>query len=233
MKQDNSVTITSQDVKDFKGTHCDENPIIRDLIKKEFLPYFEGVIVDVGGGTGDILSEVVPEKNVIHLDVLDFSDVEIPRAHTRLTGNFFDASLMQNIGAIDLLFMSHVHQFIDGDIEKLQKTIEKINASNIILVEDMNNDFLGDVMRFSLEHIKNANPEVVIEGFPRGYIKIKSVPFIATLTSPTFLELTKQCLYLMDTEHSEEHVEKMNNFLKTHLSAPTFTINQEINLYQK
>lgn len=233
MKKDNSITISSQDVKDFKGTYCDENPIIRDLLKREFLSFFEGTVLDVGGGTGDILSEVAPEKNVTHLDVLDFSDVAIPITHTRLTGDFFDTNLIHAIGKIDSLFMSHVHQFIDGDIEKLQNAIEGIGAKSIVLVEDMNDDFLGDVMRFSLEHIANANPEVHIKGFPRNYTKTKSVPFMATLTIPTFIELAKQCLYLMDATHSKENMQKMTNFLETKLSAPTFTISQEINLYQK
>jgi trans-aconitate methyltransferase len=233
MKKDNSITISSQDVKDFKGTYCDENPIIRDLLKKEFAQFFEGTILDVGGGTGDILSEVVPTKHVVHLDVLDFSDIAIPAAHTRLTGDFFDTALLQPVGAIDVLFMSHVHQFIDGDIEKLQSRIVELSPKHIILVEDMNDDFLGDVMRFSLEHIANANPEVQIPGFPRGYTKTKSVPFTATLTSPTFTELAKQCLYLMDAIHSDDNMQKMTTFLQTKLSTPTFTINQEINLYQK
>lgn len=233
MKKDNSVTISSGDVKDFKGTYCDENPLIRDILQKAFLPYFEGTILDVGGGTGDILSEVAPEKKVIHLDVLDFSDVQVPAAHTRIKGDFFNADLIKSMGTIDLLFMSHVQQFIDGDREKLEYAIENIHSKNIILVEDMNDDFLGQVMRFSLDHIANANPEVKIEGFPRGYKKTKTVPFTATLTSPTFYELAKQCLYLMDVVHSEENMKKMIDFLETRLPSPMFTINQEINLYQK
>lgn len=233
MKKDNSVTIESQDVKDFKGTYCDENPIIRELLRKEFLPYFTGSIMDVGGGTGDILSELLPTQQVIHLDILDFTDVPVPPTHSRITGDFLDLGLIEKTGPIDLLFMSHVHQFIDSDATMLNAAVEKINAQTIIMVEDLNNDFLGEVMRFSLENIPNANPEVKIEGFPVGYKKVKSIPFTATVSSSTFEELTKQCLYLMDVVHSEENKEKMNLFLKKHLPKPAFTINQEINVYQK
>lgn len=88
-------------------------------------------------------------------------------------------------------------------------------------------------MRFSLANFSNANPEVKIDDFPYGYKKVKSVPFTATLTSPTFLELTKQCLYLMDLTHSEENLSRMSKFLQAHLPEPKFTINQEINVYEK
>jgi hypothetical protein len=232
MNKDN-ITISSDDVKDFKVTYCDENPIIIDLLKKDFLGYFNEPVLDVGGGTGDILSVVIPEKKVIHLDVLDFSDVPVSEAHTRITGDFFDSKLIDGLKPIKTMFMSHVHQFIDADLQKLKDGIDYVDAKRIILVEDMNDDFLGEVMRFSLEHLPNANPEVKIEGFPFGYAKVKSVPFTATLTSPTFLELTKQCLYLMDTAHSEQNIKLISDFLQANLKTPTFTINQEINVYEK
>ncbi|MEN9582947.1 MAG: hypothetical protein RL641_901 [Candidatus Parcubacteria bacterium] len=228
-----TIAISSDDVKDFKETYCDENPIIIDLLKKEFLEYFDEPILDVGGGTADILSAVIPEKKVVHLDVLDFSDVPVPEAHARITGDFFDTKLIDELKRIETMFMSHVHQFIDADLEKLKDSIERVNAKRIILIEDMNDDFLGEVMRFSLGHLPSANPEVKIEGFPFGYTKVKSVPFTATLTSPTFLGLTKQCLYLMDTAHSEQNIKLMSDFLQAKLNTPTFTINQEINVYEK
>ncbi|MBP6879912.1 MAG: hypothetical protein KBF62_02295 [Candidatus Pacebacteria bacterium] len=231
MINNKNITISANDVKDFKVTYCDENAIIKDLLKKEFLSYFEEPIMDVGGGTADILSEVIPDKKVVHLDVLDFSDVKIPLAHKRITGDFFDTQLMKSLMPINTLFMSHVQQFIDGDLDRLRSAIAEIGAKRIILIEDVNNDFLGDVMRFSLANFSNANPEIKIDGFPYGYKKVKSISFTATLISPTFLELTKQCLYLMDLTHSEENLSRMFEFLQKNLSKPKFTINQEINVY--
>lgn len=229
----NNITISTDDVKDFKVTYCDENSIIKDILKKEFLSYFDEPILDVGGGTADILSDVIPEKKVIHLDILDFSDVAIPEAHTRITGDFFDTSLIDRLKPISMMFMSHVHQFIDADLNKLRNAIEYANVKRIILVEDANDDFLGEVMRFSLYNFENANPEVKIEGFPFGYQKVKSTVFTATLGSPTFIELAKQCLYLMDVVHSEQNIKLMSDFLREKLIIPKFTINQEINVYEK
>lgn len=232
-KNNSNITISAADVTSFKGTYCDENPIIRDILKKDFLEFLQEPILDVGGGTADILSEVIPNKNVVHLDVLDFSNTPVPEKHTRITGDFFDYKIIDSLIPVDTLFMSHVQQFIDSDLVKLKSMLEYINANRIILVEDMNNDFLGKVMKFSLENFKDPNPEVQIDGFPYGYKKTKSTAFTATLTSPTFLELTKQCLYLMDLAHSEENTAKMNTFLENNLPAPSFTINQEINVYEK
>jgi hypothetical protein len=233
MSNAKGITISSEDVKDFKVAYCDENAIIKDLLKKEFIRFFEGNIVDVGGGTADILTQAIPEMRVTHLDILDFSDVNIPAAHTRITGDFFDWNVMDKLGTIDVLFMSHVQQFIDSDLKRLRETIETIGAKRVILIEDMNNDFLGEVMRFSLKTFPKANPEVKIAEFPYDYRLVKSVPFTATLMSPTFYELTKQCLYLMDLPHTEENISQMDTFLKKHLAEPKFTINQEINVYEK
>ncbi len=233
MINDKNITISANDVKNFKVTYCDENAIIKDLLKKEFLSYFEELIVDVGGGTADILSEVIPDKKVVHLDVLDFSDVKIPTAHIRIKGDFLNIELMKSLMPITTLFMSHVQQFIDGDLNKLRLALAEVKAKRIVLIEDVNDDFLGEIMKFSLSNFPDANPEVKIDSFPYGYKKVKSFPFTAKLTSPTFLELTKQCLYLMDLTHSEENLSRMSEFLQTHLSEPKFTINQEINVYEK
>ena len=230
---ESDITITSNDVKDFKEVFCNENGLIREIVKKDFLDILKGKILDVGGGTGDILSDVVPGEEVIHLDVLDFSQTSIPEKHTRIQGDFLDLDTINKLKPLDVLFMSHVHQFIDGDIEKLNKAIENAQAKNIILVEDMNDDFLGEIMRFSLSNFENANPEVKIGGFPQGYQKTKSVAFTALLKCGDFRTLARQCLYLMDVVVSEENIETMQDFIESKLPEPQFTINQEVNLYQK
>lgn len=230
---ENNISISAEDVKDFKITYCNENALIKDILKKELLPFFEGTVMDVGGGTADILSEVISDKSVIQLDILDFSDIPLPENHSRITGDFLDRSLLEKLPPITTLFMSHVHQFIDSDLDKLRDAINYVNPKRIILVEDANDDMLGEVMRFSLEVFPDANPEVLIEGFPFGYLKVKSISFTATLACPTFFQLSKQCLYLMDLEHSDDNLKQMSQFLEAKLSEPRFTINQEINVYEK
>lgn len=228
-----NIQITPNDVADFKEIYCDENMLIKQILKKDFLDVLIGKILDVGGGTADILSEVIPNEKVIQLDILDFSSTSIPDQHERIRGDFLDTNLVDAFKPLDLLFMSHVQQFIDSDLEKLNHAISNTGVNSIILVEDLNNDFLGEVMQFSVSHFKNANPEVKIENFPLGYTKTRSIPFTASLICKDFYSLAKQCLYLMDLPHSKENTEMMKAFLESKLSEPTFTINQEVNLYQK
>jgi hypothetical protein len=229
---ESDLTISADDVKEFKEVFCDENSLIKEILKKDFLEDLKGNIIDVGGGTGDVLSEVVPDEVVIHLDVLDFSSKVIPEKHTRIQGDFLDNNLMDTLKPIDMLFMSHVQQFIDSDLNKLNGAIKNAQAKNIILVEDMNDDFLGEVMRFSVSNFENANPEIKIDGFPEGYKKTKSTPLTANLECGDFRTLARQCLYLMDVVVSEENIKTMQTFLESKLTEPKFTINQEVNLYQ-
>ena len=231
--ENNKITISSQDVNDFKKVFCDENGLIKEILKKYFLNYFSGRVLDVGGGMADILAEVIPDSEVIHLDVLDFSKNEIPKMHSRVLGDFLDLGMLKSLLPLDVLFMSHVQQFIDSDIDKLKDAIKTANTETIILVEDLNNDFLGEIMRFSLEKIKNSNPEIKIKDFPFGYSKLDSKEFTANLVASNFFDLAKQCLYLMDSEVSEENLIKMQNFLESRLSKPSFTINQEVAVYKK
>jgi hypothetical protein len=143
----NNIKISTDGVKEFKEVFSNENQLIKSLLRENYLDILKGKILDVGGGTADILSEVVPQEDVTHLDILDFSSFPVPVGHTRIWGDFLE---IKNIGYFDVLFMSHVHQFLDDDIEKLNEAIAHTGAENIIIVEDTNDDFLGEVMRFSL-----------------------------------------------------------------------------------
>lgn len=227
------IYISTTDVEEFKEIFCDENKIIKDILQKHFLDVLKGRVVDVGSGIADILSDVLPNEEVIHLDILDFSSTPIPKRHRRIQGDFLNTNLIDTLKPLDLLFMSHVHQFLDTNMPTLHTAIRTASAKAIILVEDLNDDFLGEVMNFSVSHFKDANPEVQIQNFPEGYTKTKSIPFTALLTCKNFHSLAKQCLYLMDLLHSEENMEKMKKFLEEKLSEPTFTINQAVTLYQK
>lgn len=231
--QKNNITISTDDVKDFKEIFSNENQLIKEITKEKYLDILKGRILDVGGGTADILSEVIPFENVTHLDILDFSTTPVPKKHTRVQGDFLDKKTIEDMGTFDVLFMSRVHQFLDNDMEKLNNAISLTNAKSIIMVEDVNNDFLGEVMKFSLSNFENANPEMKLENFPKEYTQTRSISFTGLVKCSDFLALTKQCLYLMDLSHSEENIAKMKSFLEDNLSEPTFTINQEVNLYQK
>lgn len=227
------IQISTNSVEEFKEVFCDENEIIKNILSEHYLSELKGNIVDVGGGQGDILSKVIPNERVLHLDVLDFSDSPLPGNHSRLVGNFLEEETIQELGKPNLLFLCHVLQYLDIDLVKLEKSIRDCAAQKILLVEDLNNDFLGEVLKFSKQTFKETNGEEQIPDFPWNYKLVKSVPFTATLKCRTFEQLAAQCVYIMDLNVNEKNIKTMQKFLEEHLRAPEFKINQEVNLYVK
>lgn len=222
--------ITSKQVSDFKESSCNENRIIPKLLKDSFGALIEEPILDVGSGLGEISSFAFENKEVIHLDVEDYSKYPIPANHHRVLTDFFEYKPEVQI---QTLLLSHVLQFIDEDFEKLNRKIEEIGPKFIIVVRNKNDDFMGKLMEwFDAQNI-TSNPERIIPDFPKGYKEAKKVEFVAELKCPSFEILAEQVSYLWDVKLSEEQKETLLVFLKESLSKPEFQIHQEIVLYIK
>ena len=222
--------ITSKQVSDFKESFCNENKIIPKLLKDNFGLLVEDPILDVGSGLGDISSFAFENKEVIHLDVEDYSNYETPQKHTRVVKDFFE---YKSKNQIDTLLLSHVLQFIDGDIERLGEKIKEINPKHIIVVRNMNDDFMGKLMGWFDEQNIQSNPEKIITDFPVDYVGIKKVPFVAELKCPNYEVLSEQVSYLWDVKLEGKQKAALKDFLKSNLPQPSFQINQEVILYKK
>jgi len=227
------LTISSKDVKNFKEIFSNENLIIREIIKDKFYDYFKEPILDIGSGTGDILSYALPNKKVIYLDVLDFSDHTIPDDHVRIVDDFFPILEKGILPKINTLFLCHVQQFIDHDIEYLNRNISHLDADNIVLVENTNTDFMKEIINFSNNTFINSNPELNLPNFPVGYKLVTSIEFVGKVNCTSFLNLATQCLYLMDVQPSSENLKVMQEYLKNNLNKPNLDINQRIKIYEK
>ncbi|WP_291124920.1 hypothetical protein [Flavobacterium sp. UBA6031] len=226
-------SINENDVEIFKESYCNENSIIIQLLKENtFYRHFAEPILDVGSGMGDILSLVVPEKEVIHIDVNDFSKFKLPIKHKRITSDFynFDPKWFDQINTV---FIAHTLQFIDDDIEMLNNKILDINPQNIITVTNENNDFMATLINWSFRMFPKPNPEVILTDFPLNYDIHTKLPFTATLKCPDFEILANQVCYLMLIEPNSEQKKMLVNLLKQNLQTPTFTINQTIKIYKK
>lgn len=222
--------ITSKQVSDFKESFCDENKIIPNILKQEFEPLIECPILDVGSGLGDISNLAFGDMNVIHLDIENYSNYKIPSKHTRVVKDFFEYNPQKNIKTI---LLSHVLQFIDGNIEKLNQKIKEITPQNIIVVRNTNDNFMGKLMRWFDEQNIQSNPERIIPDFPFGYEETKKVPFVAELKCPSYEILSEQVSYLWDVKLEKEQNDLLLGFLKQNLYKPEFEIHQEIILYKK
>lgn len=226
-------TITKREVLAFKEKYCNENELVVDLIKNGLESFFVEPIVDVGAGIGDISYWTLYHKRVTLLDLNNVYDQEYPcrQKHQRITGDFFDFVATEQIGT---LFISHTLQFLDDDIQKLNAKIQELNPQVIILILNRNDDFMSELIAWTQEQFEHPNPEVIIDSFPSNYQLIKEVPFQSSLACPNYEILAEQVSYLMliDLKESSES-EGLQNFLKTKLIVPEFTINQTIKIYSK
>jgi SAM-dependent methyltransferase len=229
MRSINSVR--SKDVFEFKESYCDENSIISNLLGGTLKTYLKPPILDVGAGTGDIAYRALQDQKTILIDVNAIADHDYPcrPMHTRKQVDFFD---FENTSEVNTILISHTLQFIDSDIDLLNQKIRSLNPEKIVLILNSNDDFLGELVDWTLSNFKNANPEVRLEGFPEGYRMTKSQPFTATLKCPDFETLARQVAYLMLIA-ADDKADLLAGFLRERLATPSFIIHQTIEIYSR
>lgn len=227
------LNISCTDVIDFKERYCDENSIITSLLKNNLCHKFIEPILDVGAGTGDITATALANMRVIHIDVLDYCPImyPLPDYHDRLKIDFYDY-IPDKIN-INTILLCHVLQYLDDDLLSLNNKIDLLNPVKIVTVSNKNNDFMGKIISFMLDHFEKINAEVEIPSFPLGYSEEQCVDFTASLECPDFATLAKQVSFLMDCMPSDRESMRLQEFLRDSLSRPAFTINQSIRIYRR
>lgn len=224
------MQISQEDVLHFKQRHSDENKIIADIIRHRLYDEFEETIIDVGAGAGDITSKALAAKRVVQVDILNYDEWPLAEKHRRLVGDFFDY-LPEPEEKIGTLFFSHVLQFLDRDIAQLNHKVQTLAANKIITVTNVNDAFMGELLRWTMDNFASANPETDLPDFPSGYRLCGAEDFDGHVTCANFSSLGKQVRYLMDTQPSAGEEEALENFLRENLKSPTFSINQKIKVY--
>jgi hypothetical protein len=223
--------IAKKDVFDFKENYCDENETIARILKDDLQQYMIAPILDVGAGIGDIAFKALAGKKVIMIDVNNISRRDYPcrPEHQRKKCDFFEFKTKEQINT---MLISHTLQFLDDNMDKLNKKIQELLPKNIVIVLNNNKDFMGELIVWSEDNFEKPNPEVRIKGFLPEYHLIKTVPFSATLKCPDFKTLAKQVSYLMLINLNDKE-DLLMSFLKKNLPQPEFTFNQSIDLYHR
>lgn len=231
MKNFNPDNVSAFAVFDFKKNWCDENEIIPKLLKKKLNKYLIEPILDCGAGLGDIAYKAFPDKEAILLDINSIEDNGVNKSplHSIVTKSFFDFFPKKRIKT---LLISHTLQFIDSDINQLNKQIQYLNPETIIHISNLNDDIMGDLLKWTKDNYSVSNPEERIENFAKDYVIVDDLKFEATIKCSTFKELAKQISYLMMFDLSETG-DQLENFLKTKLQKPEFSFNQIIEVFQK
>lgn len=224
--------ITQAGVTEFKSLYCDENPLIASLLNSHFSGFFIEPILDVGSGLGDITASAFPDKNVIHLDILDYSDQALPDAHSRTVEDFFGfvPPARLHIGTI---FFCHVLQFIDDDLDRLNERVRDLSPSYIVTVTNCNDGYMKDLLSWVETNFAAANPEVELAGFPRGYGLDTQLQFAGTVRCGSHSILADQVIYLMDASPSASERDRLEERLAHDLFSPHLEIKQTIKVYRK
>ncbi len=222
--------ISRESIHTFKTSYCNENQKIAQIFRSQLARYCLEPLLDVGSGLGDITATAFPEKQVIHLDPLDFSRHPLPQTHIRIKSDFFEYVPEVKVRTV---VCSHVLQYLDEDVEKLNEVLKNISPEVVVTVTNTNDDFLKDLLVWFETRVPEANPEVTIPGFPKGYVEELVVPFVADVRCPDFGVLARQVCYLFEVELLETYIQPLSEFLKQRLETPTFQIHQRVTVYKK
>ena len=225
------MKISSVDVRQFKQRYSDENELVADIIRERLYDKFEELIVDVGAGMGDITSRALAAKRVVQLDILDYGESAVSELHSRVIADFFDYA-PTNGQQIGTLFLSHVLQFLDQDVDRLNEKIRTLGPGRVITVTNLNDEFMAEVITWVSSSLQNANPEIDLEGFPKGYELEDEIQFKGHVRCASFDVLGKQVSYLVDSQPSPQETAALQSFLQANLVSPEFPINQTIKIYR-
>jgi hypothetical protein len=224
------MKISRQDVLQFKQRYSDENAIVADIIRRHLYEHFEEVVVDVGAGAGDITAAALPDKRVVLIDVLDYGRSPLPERHRRYVTDFFDYEPDEG-ERVGTLFFSHVLQFIDHDMSRLDLKLRALSPGKVVTVTNVNDGFMGELLDWVGLTFRQVNPEVDVPDFPRGYRLAGEVGFAGRVSCDDYRSLGRQVEYLMDSEPTPVESCALEKFLRASLASPRFTINQRIRVY--
>lgn len=224
--------ITQSGVVEFKTVYCDENCIIAGLLRENLSEFFIEPILDVGSGTGEITASAFPDRNVIHVDILDYSDHPLPVSHSRIKSDFFQLTPAETAGAGTVLFC-HVLQFLDDDVDRLNEAVRRLSPAFVVTVTNRNDEFMGNLLSWVKANFSAMNPEVEVPGFPDGYALDCEVALVGAVRCPDYSTLAEQVVYLTDSLPSLHERVRLEEHLKQKLPAPALNINQTIKVYRK
>ena len=211
----------------------DEEEKISEALKKisNIIKY---PLLDIGSWSGKISTEAFKDKQVIHIDTLDFNEAqfELPPTHQRLIWDFFEFE--NNLYGVKTLLFCHSLQYLDDNgIEKVIKKIEEINPEYVILVINNNDGILWKTLEFFKKNMWEENGEKHFVDFPwKNFSLDKRYKITAHFHGKNLHEISQTiCKLLLDITISEEQENKIVTFLEKEGIRDEFSINQEISFY--
>jgi hypothetical protein len=222
--------ITKQEVAAFKTSYCDENLLIAQALADSFADFMIDPIYDIGSGMGDITAASFSMREVVHVDILNYLPT-LPVRHRHLVDDFFTFRPPTGIGS---LLLCHVIQFLDDDVAALGTRICQLAPERVVVVQNDNSGFMGEILAWMQQRYPLCNPEIPIGEFQnlqRYQIAIET-SVSATVACPDYQTLATQIHYLVDFPVSTDSLRDLAQWLESRLPSPSFAIEQTIKGYQ-
>lgn len=191
-------------------------------------------LLDVGSWSWKISSNAFWNKDVIHLDTIEFSDEDfkLVKNHKRIVWDFFN---FNNDYKIKTILFCHSLQYLDdGWIWRVNDKIEEINPEYVLLVINKNDGILWELLNFFDKNKWNHNWEIHFSEFPwTNFSQIDKIWLTGNFLCKDINEVTNtMCRLLLDTTISDQQELLINSFLKNNWIEKNFQINQEVILYK-
>lgn len=232
-KQTNAMTkLEKQELIDIKGITDEETQIANAL--KNFSDKITYPLLDVGSWSWKISDLAFPDKEVIQLDSLNFSneDFQLSKNHTRINGDFFEFDAKQKVRS---MLFCHSLQYIDDNwIENVIKKIKEMNPEYILLVINNNDWILWEILAFFEKNNRVENWEKHFTEFPwKNFILQEKTEITGIFSCKDISEVSSIiCKLLLDTIISKEQHKEITSFLEKKEIDKDFSVNQTIFLYK-
>jgi hypothetical protein len=225
------MRITKGSVVAFKEIYCDENRLIASSLREQVAEDLPDPLLDVGAGMGDISAAAFPDRRVVLLDILDYSNHPTPQRHERKRSGFFDYD--PDGIKFGTIFLCHVLQFIDDSVERLNAKLLTLGAEKVVVVANRNDDFMGELISWFAKNVRQSNPELALLGFPAGYSPEQQIRFEAQVDCPDYDRLVQQIAFLMDSNLTSQERNLLKRYTSRVLAKPAFSIGEQITVYQR
>lgn len=225
--------LTPDELRAFKIQGTDENHKIGGIVSRFIERAGPGFVLDVGAGLGDIAEAAFPDHHAILVDILDFEASQVLH-HRRHCGDFFDFDLPAGV-TCDIMVMSHVLQYIDDDVDRLNSKVLTIAPRWLITVVDQLDDFQAAAFEWFRENGIRANPELDLAGFPPAeFEELAREEFAGIVEAPDFARLSHQLgRIVFDAPMDRAQLASFAKWLKSRLPQPKLEIPQRVILYRR
>lgn len=192
-------------------------------------------LLDVWSWIGKISWKAFPNKEVVHLDRLDFSkeQLELPSWHSRIIDDFFDFNVERWV--IKSVLFCHSLQYLDDQwIDKVIDKIKEIWPEYVILVINKNNGILGKTLKFFEKKNWEENGEKYFDSFPwTEFSLIEQKEVTGNFYGKDIADVCHIISrLLLDTIISKIEEQELIEFLTKNWVRNNFSVDQHIFLYK-